>query len=133
MHAFTRSAVAALVLLALAPPASAGIALDRAVCSVRLSVGTADGFGRSGGLVISTKSTYAACSDNLEPLQVSVLCTATPTSFSCTSDTRFHYTEAALLATYAVLVDARHALDTVDVFFEGTQNTRGQQVRVGTD
>ena len=62
-----------------------------------------------------------------------MLCTDLPTSSSCTVDTRFHYTESALLAIYDVLVEARHALDTVDIFFEGAQIGRGQQVRVGRD
>jgi hypothetical protein len=133
MNAFAPSVVAVLVFLALAPPASAGVSLNRAVCSVRLVPGASEGLGRSGGLVISTKATFEDCSDNFAPLQVHMLCTATPTSSNCTTDTRFHYSEAALLATYDVLVEARHALDTVDIFFDGTQINRGQQVRVGKD
>lgn len=133
MSAIARSAVAALVLLALTAPASAGTSLNRAVCNVRFAAGTMEGYGRSGGLVIGTKANYAGCSDSFEPLQVHILCTATPTSPSCTSDVRFHYSEAALLATYDVLVAVRHAQDTVDIFFEGSQNHRGQQVRVGKD
>lgn len=133
MHPFARSAFAVLVLLALATPASAGLLFSRAVCNVRLVPGTSEGLGKSGGLVISTKAAYADCGNNLEPLQVQVLCTATPTSSSCPTDVRFHYSEAALLATYGVLLDARHAQDTVDIFFEGSQSNRGQQVRVGKD
>lgn len=133
MRQYVRSAIAVLVLVALSAPASAGIAVGRAVCSVRLSPGTADGLGKSGGLVITTKARYEDCGDTFEPLQVHMLCTATPTSSSCTVDTRFHYTESALLGIYDVLIDARHSLDTVDVFFEGAQNNRGQQIRIGKD
>lgn len=114
-------------------PASAGIAVNRAVCNVRLVPGTAEGLGRSGGLVITTKAAFQDCGDNTQPLQVHVLCTASPTSSSCTTDVRYHYSEAALLATYGVLLDARHVLDTVDLFFDGTNSIRGQQVRVGKD
>lgn len=133
MNSFVRFVIAVLVLVAVAVPASAGISGERAVCSVRFSPGTADGLGKSGGLVISTKARYEDCGNSFEPMQVHLLCTALPTSTACTVDARFHYTESALLAIYDSLVDARHALDTVDVFFEGTQNNRGQQIRVGRD
>lgn len=133
MNPIVRSAIAMLALIAFATPASAGISAQRAICSVRLAPGTSDGLGRSGGLVISTKARYEDCGNSFEPLEVHMLCTALPTSSSCTVDTRFHYTESALLAIYDVLVEARHALDTVDVFFEGAQIGRGQQVRVGRD
>lgn len=133
MNQIVRLAVAALALFAFATPASAGISGQRAVCSVRLAPGASEGLGRSGGLVISTKARYEDCGNSFEPLEVHVLCTTLPTSSSCTVDSRFHYSEAALLAVYDVLVNARHALDTVDVFFEGAQSNRGQQIRVGKD
>lgn len=127
------AAIAVLVLVTYAAPASAGISAQRAICSVRLAPGTSEGLGKSGGLVISTKARYEHCGNSFEPLEVHLLCTALPTSSSCTADARFHYTEAALLAVYHALVEARHALDTVDVFFEGVQSNRGQQIRVGAD
>ena len=133
MNPIVQPAIALLALIAFATPASAGILGQRAICSVRLAPGTSDGLGRSGGLVISTKARYEDCGNSFEPLEVHMLCTALPTSSSCTVDTRFHYTESALLAIYDVLVEARHALDTVDIFFEGAQIGRGQQVRVGRD
>ena len=133
MNPIVQPAIALLALIAFATPASAGILGQRAICSVRLAPGTSDGLGRSGGLVISTKARYEDCGNSFEPLEVHMLCTALPTSSSCTVDNRFHYTESALLAIYDALVEARHALDTVDIFFEGAQVGRGQQVRVGSD
>lgn len=133
MNRIVQSAIAVLALVAFAAPASAGISGQRAICSVRLAPGTSEGFGKSGGLVISTKARYEHCGNSFEPVEVHVLCTAAPTNSSCTVDARFHYTESALLAVYDALIEARHALDTVDVFFEGVQTNRGQQIRVGTD
>lgn len=134
MKSIVQSVIVVLALAAFSTPASAGLSFDRAVCSVRLSIGTSEGFGKSGGLVISTKDRYEDCIDSAKPLQVHMLCTALPTNSACTVDTRFHYTESALLAVFGVLVDARHNLDTVDIFFEGSgSNNRGQQIRVGSD
>ena len=132
MSPYVRFVITVLALVAIAPPASAGIALERAVCSVRLSPGMSEGLGRFGGLVITTKASYAECTDRFAPLQVYMLCSTAATSSSCTVDSRFLYTELALLAVYNALVDARHALDLVDVFFEGVQDNRGQQIRVGS-
>ncbi len=132
MNPFVKTAFALLALLATAAPVCAEIAGQRAVCSVRLVPGTSEGLGRSGGLVITTKARYQDCSDNFAPLAVHMLCTASPSNAACTTDARFHYTESALLAVYHVLVEARHALDTVDIFFQGAES-RGQQVRVGRD
>lgn len=133
MNRIVRSALAVLALLAFAAPASAGISGQRAICTVRLAPGTSEGLGKFGGLVISTKARYEHCGNSLEPLEVHMLCTALPTNSSCTVDARFHYTESALLAVYDALIEARHALDTVEVFFEGVQSNRGQQIRVGAD
>ncbi len=126
------SVVAAVALAAFATPVSAGISTARAICSVRLQPGTSEGFGKSGGLVISTKERYEDCADNTKPLQTFMLCTALPTNAACTVDSRFHYTESALLAVFDVSVDARHNLDTVDIFFEGSVlSSRAQQIRIG--
>jgi hypothetical protein len=128
------SAVAAVAFAAFAAPVCAGLSPARAICSVRLVPGTSEGLGKAGGLVVSTKERYEDCTDHSKPLQPYMLCTALPTNLACTVDSRFHYTESALLAVFSVLVDARHNLDTVDVFFEGSAGSnRGQQIRVGTD
>lgn len=128
------SVIAALAFAAFVTPVSAGLSPRRAICSVRLVPGTSEGLGKAGGLVVSTKERYEDCIDNSKPLQPYMLCTALPTNLSCTVDARFHYTESALLAVFDVLVDARHNLDTVDIFFEGSgASSRGQQIRVGAD
>lgn len=133
MNPIVQSAVAVLALVAFAAPASAGISGQRAVCSVRLAPGTSEGLGKFGGLVIATQARYEDCGNSFVPMEVHLLCTGLPTNASCTVDARFHYTESALLAVYDVLIEARHALDTVDIFFEGVQTGRGQQIRVGRD
>lgn len=133
MNQIVQTAIAVLALIAFSTPASAGLSAQRAVCSVRLAPGTSEGLGKFGGLVISTKVRHEDCGDNFVPMEVHFLCSAAPTSFSCTTDARFHYSESALLAVYDVLVEARHAFDTVDIFFEGAQIGRGQQIRVGRD
>lgn len=134
MTTFRRFAIAAFALAVLCSSASAGVSSARAICSVRFSPGTMEGLGKAGGLIISTRQTYEDCGNSSTPLLVYTLCSATPTNSNCTTDARFHYTESALLAVLAALVDARHNLDAVDIFFEGSAaTTRAQQVRIGLD
>ncbi|MBK8067258.1 MAG: hypothetical protein IPK27_06430 [Rhodanobacteraceae bacterium] len=122
------------VLACLHLPAQAGVLVDQAVCNVRLSPGQLEGMGRSGGLVVSTKQTYAECSDEMRTPQVTYFCSTGPTSPNCPLDTRAHYSEAALMAVYSALTESLHALERVDIFFEGNfTGQRGMQVRINQD
>lgn len=134
MSALWRATLIGAVLLCLQLPAQAGILNNQAVCSVRMSPGQLEGLGRSGGLILTTKQAYAHCSDGTQPNQVTYFCSTAPTSSNCALDTRAHYSEAALMALYAALTQVHHQLDLVDIFFEGNSfNSRGQQIRIGSD
>lgn len=134
MNTSFRIALVTTLAASLCLPAQAGMLTDQAVCNVRLSPGQLEGLGRSGGLIVATKLSYAECSDFTRSPQVTYFCSTSPTSANCTVETRAHYSEAALMALFAALTEARHQLDTVDIFFEGSGSSlRGQQLRVGID
>jgi hypothetical protein len=118
----------ALVGLAFTTRADAGITSQLAVCAVRLDPTATNG--SSGAVLVSLKANYAACDDNNVPYTTTTyFCSKQPTNNSCTTATTFHYSESGLQGLYQAVIQAQVNERFVEVFHEGSNTTRGQQLR----